>query len=261
MKKLHLLCIALLMMPVALIAQDEDEYLNDGTDVGLWASVGFDKKINKKLTIGVEGEMRLRDNMKQADRWSAGVDLTYKFTKWLKASAGYTVLRENVHKLKYKYYFDDPDEGIEALKREAIFWRVRHRFHVSVTGDIDVGRFNFSLRERWQYTFRPEKTVRAWNFLDEDWEMHTYRGKGKNVLRSRFQVAYDIAKCKVDPYANVELYNAWAINKIRYTAGVEWKITKNDVLDVSYRYQDIRGDGYDDEPDSHIIGINFNHKF
>ena len=65
-------------------------------------------------------------------------------------------------------------------------------------------------------------------------------------------------KCKVDPYASVELYNAkGGLQKIRYTAGADWKLTKQHVVSAFYRYID----SHDDDPNMHIIGLGYKYKF
>ena len=33
------------------------------------------------------------------------------------------------------------------------YWRSKHRFYVEGTGSLKAGRFKFSLRERYQYTY------------------------------------------------------------------------------------------------------------
>ena len=79
--------LALAMMSVAGFAQSDD--------FGTILSVEADKKINKKFSVGLEAEMRTRDDVKKVDRWSAGVQASYKVSSWLKASAGYTFLYDN----------------------------------------------------------------------------------------------------------------------------------------------------------------------
>ena len=39
-----------------------------GKDFGLWMTVGVDKKINKKWSVGAEFEYRLRDNIEERTR-------------------------------------------------------------------------------------------------------------------------------------------------------------------------------------------------
>ena len=66
-------------------------------------------------------------------------------------------------------------------------WKFRHRYRLEGTLSARVQRVKLSLRERFQHTF--------------DGHRDEFR------LRSRAKFAYDIPKCKLEPYASVEMYN------------------------------------------------------
>lgn len=237
----------MLFLPLAAFAQ---------SDFGVWYSAGAEKKIDKKWTVGVEGEFRTRNNSCTADRWDFGVSAEYKVAKHLKASAGYDFLRDNnIEKITYH-------SDATPNKWRPSYWGSRHRLHFDLTGSVDAGRVRLSLRERWQYTYRPSKTVKRYDFDNAPMEEETeVRGKGKSVLRSRLQTAWDIPHCKVEPYANVELFNSWSLTKTRYTVGADWKITKHHSVGLYYRYQDVRDNDEDNEPDMHVIGASYKFKF
>lgn len=227
------------------------------TEGGLIASTEVEKKVNKQLSVGVEAELRTRNNFKTMDRWSLGLDASYKFNKWLKADAGYTLLSTNFHEdISYK------SSGDYNNWRPS-YWGIRHRVHASLTGTYKFqNNLRLSLRERWQYTYRPEKTVTRWDFDNSCWEDKVRSGKGKNQLRSRLQLEYDKKKALLTPYASVEFYNAWAIEKIRYTVGTDINVTKNHAFNVFYRYQNMKNveeDEYD--PNMHYIGVGYKFKF
>ena len=226
-----------------------------GDDFGMWYEVAAQKKLGKKWSVDVEGEFRTRNDAKTADRWSIGAEGSYKVTKWLKASAGYTLLYDNnAGKLTYN------DDGAYNNWRPS-YWGVRHRINVALTGSLDLGRWTLSLRERWQYTYRPEKTTERYDFDNYCWEDKTVKSKGRNVLRSKLKVDYNIRKCKIDPHADVELFNAWDVQKVRYSVGADWKITKAHTVGVAYYYQHAADDDDDGDTDSHIIGISYKFKF
>jgi hypothetical protein len=246
MKK-YIYAVLLILMPITAIAQDDD--------FGLWTTLGAEKKLTKRFSIGAEGEMRTRNDSKTIDRWSGSMETEYKFFNWLKASAAYTFLYDN-NKEKITYHSDG---GYNNWRPH--YWSPRHRFNVAMTGDVDFGRFNFSLREMWQYTYRPEKTTNRYDFDNAWWEPTTVSGKGKNILRSRLQVEYNIKKCKVNPYASVEIYNGWSLEKTRYTVGADWNVDKHNVFGLFYRYQDVNGSDDDNDYNSHILGLNYKFKF
>lgn len=244
MKKL--LSFIFLSMPISMMAQ---------SDSGLDLSIEGSHKFSKNFSASINVDVRTRDNFKAWDRWSAGVDMSYKFCDYLKMSAGYDIILDhNEEKI-------NRDEDGSPSSWRPSYMGERHRFNVSLTGSVDLGRFNISLRERWQHTLRPEKVRSRYNFDAEDWEEKIINGKAKSVLRSRLQVEYNIRKCPVSPYANVEFFNAWSLAKTRFTVGGEWKINKKQSLGVFYRYQSVRNDDDDNEPNLHIVGASYNFKF
>lgn len=253
--------LALTGHPLTASAQS-DEF---GVDFSLEAQ----KKLSKQWSIDLEAEYRDRNNLKTNDRWSIGLGLDYKAAKWLKASAGYTLLYDNNQRTSYYDATDDAvldgDAQEGTPKKYAQYWAPRHRFNVSLTASKKLfGDFKFSLRERWQYTYRPEYTVdERWSYLKQayDGKSHTYSGKGKNVLRSRLRIEYDKKGLALKPYVSAELFNAWSLQKTRYTAGADWNLNKQNSLGIFYRYQNVRNDEDDLEPNTHLLGVSYKIKF
>ena len=246
MKKMKWLLMLLMALPLNVAAQE--------SDFGIWYSAGAEKKVNQKLSLGVEGEFRTRNDSKTADRWSGGLSAEYKLLRGLKLSAGYNLLYDN-NQEKITY---NTDGSLNNWRPS--YWGLRHRFNVALTGALDLGNFSFSLRERWQYTWRPEKDTKRYDFDNDWWEYTTVRSKSRHLLRSRLQVEYNIPHCKVDPYASVELFNAMKLQKTRFTLGADWKYQKKHVVGLFYRYQSVNSND-DDEPDRHILGLSYKFKF
>jgi hypothetical protein len=234
-------------------------------DFGMWYELGVEKKLSKKWSLGFEGEFRTRNNSRTADRWSAGLSAEYKFVKGLKASAGYTFLYDNNgEELTYKNNLPN--------KWTPSYWGARHRLYAGLTGSVNWNRFTLSLRERWQYTYRPEAQEKKYNFQwNEDANDNSYisgyqkesvKGKGKHVLRSRLQLGYDIPNCKFDPSLSTEMFAAGnGIEKMRYQLGIDYKYKKQHVFSLTYRYQNISGDDDDNDRNSHLIGLGYTFKF
>ncbi len=241
--------IALALLTVVPAAAQDDDF-------GIWGEVNVEKKIDSRWDVDAGVEFRSRDNLKAADRWAFGADATFKITDWLKASAGYTLL-------------DDHREKANTSGRKASdYWGVRHRFNVSLVGSYSFGDLNISLRERWQYTYRPEKTVdRYWTYTDEEEDryegevadQHTYEAKSKNVWRNRLQLKYKVSKMW-RPYLNAETHVSNGLEKVRYSAGTEIRLSKHHWLDLKYLFQKTYGDD-DEEGDRHVIGIGYTYKF
>jgi len=239
-------------------------------DFGMWYEVGAEKKLSPNWSLGLEGEFRTRDNSKTADRWSAGLGIDYRLLKTtnfsLKASAGYTLLYDNnPEKLTYKSNSGLPKKWTPS------YWGTRHRFNVSLSGNLDLGRWTIGLRERWQFTHRPEKARQRYAFEyderggmtepdDSQWE--AVKSKDKSLIRSRLQLAYNIRRSKVDPFANVEMFtDGNGIQKMRYQAGLEYKLSKQHQFSLTYRYQDVGSNDDDNDVNSHLVGLSYKFKF
>jgi len=220
----------------------------EGDDFGIWTEANVEKKVSRNLSIDAGVEMRTRDHVKTVDRWSGSIGASYKLTDWLKASADYTFL------------YDNNEKWNDKQTKVASFWGVRHRFNVSLTGSVDFGNLSVSLRERWQYTYRPEKTVERTKVSNGKVEDKTYNGKGKNVWRNRLQLKYKLTSLW-RPYVNGETYVAGSgLEKYRLSAGTEIRLSKKHSFDVKYLFQKSCSDD-DDEGNRHILGFGYTFKF
>ena len=241
----QLIAILLLMLCTAIFPT-----LSHADDAGLIVSAGASRKLAKGLNAGFEAEFRSRNNFRTASRVDLGADISYKVLPWLKASGGYDMLIDNNHdKLTYQ------DDGVSYNNWRPSYWGLRHRINLTLTGSYKVQRVELSLRERWQYTYRPSKTIDNFDFEENEWEDHEVRGKGKNMLRSRFQLEWDIPKCKFDPYASVEFHVARKLEKTRFIIGVDHTIKKTHNFKFYYRYQNVNGDATDNESNIHMVGL------
>ena len=223
-------------------------------DAGLVVSAEASYKISKKWNVGFETEFRSRNNFRTADRVSLGPSLSYKVLPWLKASVSYNLLIDN-NREKITYQ----DDEVSYNNWRPSYWGLRHRFNVSLTASYKIQRVELSLRERWQYTYRPSKMIDNFDFDEGIWEDHEVRGKGKNVLRSRLQLEWDIPKCKFDPYASVEFHTTRDLEKTRFIVGVNHSIKKKHNFNLYYRYQ-LSGSS-SDEPNIHLLGLGYTFKF
>lgn len=99
-------------------------------------------------------------------------------------------------------------------------WKFRHRYRVEGTLSARVQRVKLSLRERFQHTF----------------DGHTDEFR----LRSRAKLAYDIPKCKLEPYASVEMYNGlnrsehFGVKRMRYRGGITLPLSERWEADIFY---------------------------
>lgn len=217
----------------------------------LWTSAEAKMKIAKGLNAFAEGEFRTHDGMSSTERWAGTIGLDYKLYPFLKLTGGYTYIHQHTE--------------TEITKKGNIippYWQPKHRAFLSVTGSYKWKRFTFSLRERYQYTYRTEQSVPKFDEdgvtpKDDEW----IEGKSKHVLRSRLEVEYNIKKSKFTPFASFELYNslsdAFEVDKSRYTIGTDYKISNKHAVSLFYRYID-KSDS--DEDSGHVLGIGYKFK-
>ena len=244
-----------LIIIVALMAATASD-MSAQTDHGLWTEINIEREVNKRLDIGGGLEIRRRDYLKEADRLSLELNASYKLNKWLRLNGGITLMEDNRYKVSGN------------LSKYSLYWSPRVRVTAGLTASQSFGKFTLSLRERWQYTYRPEMEVnRYWNYTDEDDDIyegdladrHTFGSKGKHAWRNRLQAKYKLSKMW-RPYVNVETNVSHGLEKVRYAAGTEIRVTKHHVFDVKYLFQHSSNDD-DNEGDRHIIGLGYSYKF
>lgn len=216
----------------------------------LWTSADIKKSFSKHWGVGAEIEYRTHDKLSSTERWAFGVNGEYKHS-YFKVDAG------------YKYMINHALE--EITKKGNIispYWIGRHRVYASLTGKVKLGRFELSLRERYQFTHRLGKWVPKFasdGVTPKDDEWITI--KDKHILRSRLACDYNIRKSRFTPFATVELYDNlgenFAIEKVRYTVGSEFKINKKNRVELFYRFIQGVETGADN---SHVIGVGYSFK-
>ena len=223
------------------------------SDFGVWATVGADKKLSKQWSLAGELGLRTRDNSKEMDRYHLGLEADYKPWRFLKMTVGYNFLYDN-RPDKVTYHKDGTEN-----KMTSAYWWPRHRFLAGVTGSYSLGNLDLSLREMYQYTYRPKASDKKYDTDTEEWE--DVKSKSQSLLRSRLQLTYRLRRTPLTPFGSVELYHGdGGLQKTRYTLGSNIKIAKHHDLKFYYRYQDLRSND-DDDLDTHVLGIGYTYAF
>lgn len=251
-----------------------------GDDFGLWTELSAEKKITQQFSIDAGIDFRAEQKMKSISRWAGSVGLSYKPLKFLKTSAGYAYIYDRTPQ-EAKANYGNKSGRFNGYNVDHGFWRSKHRFYADVTGKVDIGRFSFSLRERYQLTrslattclrdrFRDPKQdgytgdVYTWNgqeFMTHEVTNDDKKAKTTHYLRSRIEAEYNIRHCPVDPFVSFEwsnnLSDALVLDKTRFTIGADWKVAKQHKISVAYLYQN----GADDDGNDNIHAINIGYKF
>lgn len=213
------------------------------------------------LDVSAEVEYRTTDQFKHTDRWGIGAALGYKPIKPLKLAVGYT------------FYQQYNPSAIDRKGRDVDqYYEAKHRVNFSATGSLKLWKLELSLRERYQYTYRPEMLVPR---FDEGVAAgnKTVDATSKHVLRTRLQVSIKpYKKCRFQPYVSAELYSllggynhtekvsisANGTDKWRFTAGSSFRINKRNSVELFYRYN--RVNDPDDLDAAHLIGVSYSFK-
>lgn len=171
-------------------------------------AVEFSMKLNKKIELQLEEELRLA-GFSSFDRTMTTLGGSYALNKSFKAGGEYTWI-----------YLNNLKDG---------YYESRHRFAAWLQASQKVNRFKFTLREKFQNTYR-----------DEDLGNYSYNPK--MVLRSKLELSYNIRKAALTPYVSAEmqyqLNNPYGnvVNKWRYTAGATYNFTKKMGLELYYKF-------------------------
>lgn len=207
------------------------------TDFRPRLSIEVEKELVKdKLSISLEEELRMKTNCRKFDRLNTSLSLTYSPSQYFKMAPEYTFIASQ-----------------DQNKLGQNEWELRHRVALNLTGQIRVGQWKFSLRERPQVTIRTD-------------EINKYeKMKATVVLRSRFEVEYSFFKVPLKLFAHVEMTNPlntpkeftgpyekdgtenvtyklklkdYPIAKMRYAIGAQYRFDKRNYLELSYRLDD-----------------------
>lgn len=279
-KKSRTILLLLALLTLAPLQQIAAQSSN--SEFGIWGTIEASKKITKKFNIDFEAELRSTDFVNKFERVSLGIGANYKFTKWLKASAGYIFIYNNIpdtKKIKYEDALEFEGTNYYDYNIDHAYRTERHRLHLSLAGDWKIGRVELSLRERVQYTRTNSATTDETKYLWQQNEIYDEEtqdfikqpptlftetapefkeAKQNTTLRSRLSIKWDIPKCKVNPFASVELYtrlDQWKFHdKLRYRLGASYKINKDNKISLFYLYQDTNDN---DEPKGHAVGIGY----
>lgn len=238
--KTKLLAILLVCIAAALPAAAQE----------LWTSASFKTSFGSHWGADAEVEYRTHNKLSSSERVTFGVSGEYKH-QYFKIDAGYKyMIGHTLEETTRKGNFIPP------------YWIGRHRVYASVTGKLKLGRFGLSLRERYQFTHRLGKWVPKYasdktTAKDDEW----VAPKDKHMLRSRIECDYNIRKSKFTPFASVELYDnlseAFAVEKVRYTIGSEYKISRHNRVELFYRFIQGVEDG---TGNANVIGVGYTFK-
>lgn len=261
-------------------------------DFGAWLELGASKNLPRNFSVGLEGELRTQDGFGQMNRATVGLNLGYKLNKWVKFRAGYSLI-ESYSPSQRKEHYKENDDGTLKLDPEGApiwngynvtksYWAPKHRFTIEATGTVKLWKWlRISLRERYQFTRRPEREVSKEKYrfsqamdgegnlvyeLKDDYPMtepDVKEAKSEHVLRSRLKFEVDKKRLAWSPFVSLETHNdlgnGLELQKLRASAGTEYKISSQHSVSLAYVFtQDLEGQVHDR---MHAVSVGYGFEF
>lgn len=190
----------------------ENVYAQNLKDAGIWTTISVEKDITNKISIGIDEEMRLRDNFSRLNLFYTNFNFNYKPIKNFKIGIAY----RSIEKWQYKWQQ----------------FSFRHRLMLDLTYKYKS--------VNWEVAYRSRVQSELQDIYSDD--------KGKIpewFWRHKFDFKYKIKN--LDPYAGLELRyqiadprmpesnGIW--HRLRYYAGVDYDINDFNTVGVYYLIQ------------------------
>lgn len=204
------LSILLLFLPLLVSSQEiESEATQSSRFAEAHIIASYVQSFDHGLSLTLEEEIRSAPT----HRSHTTIGLGYNPIQYLSLSAAYVL----------KLYGDQGWADVNKF--------LRHRVNLDVTGQVSLGQWKLSLRERLMMDARADEID-----LSE-------KNRVDYVLRSRLQAAYAIPNQPLSIVGKMEVFNTLNakyfgqyINELRPEIGLQWKVNKHHTLGLAYRY-------------------------
>lgn len=201
----------------------------------------------------IAGNPAMAQEVKNEFQSRLGLDLSYKPLKKLKLSFTPEMrFDENFALDKYLFEGGVAYKPIKFLELEGIY-----RFAVNLRDNKATeyaNRYSFSATVQKEFNrFEPSFRLRYGNDADDT-------VNDEEFMRYKAKLKYDIANCKITPFVAAEAFQGLSdseLYKMRYSAGLDYKLFKKNYLQVSYKF-----DYYQKEyKNRNIISLGYKIKF
>ncbi len=216
------LFVLILFLPLSAYSQDKD--------FGIWYGVSAEHKLSKKLEFDLVTNIRTFENASKINEAFIEGGVTYNLIKNLSVAGSYR-LTESVED-NNSYY-------------------IRHKYFVDLKGTVPLGEFTLACRLMYQLLIK--------NYIQHEVDKYP-----SSTGRIKLKLVYHTKTFPVNPYIYFESFcpmfseYSGTIGKTRYSAGLEFKITKRQSVETEYIFQ---RDYLPHLSDLNIISLNYNLKF
>lgn len=195
-------------------------------DAGLWMNISVEKKIIPNLSVSLNQEFRMNENITELGTFFTDVGATYKINKYLRFSANY--------RFTNKRRLDDS-------------YSIRHRYYFDLTVHKKFSSVILSFRTRFQSQYTDV-------FSSDAGKVPAY------YSRNKLSIKYDDGR-RLKPYFYAEIFSPLKrpfdifIDNTRYCAGLEYEINRMNTIDFFYMFQ--KEYNVNDPVTDHIIGLGY----
>lgn len=231
MKSKLIINIALLFL-IANVVYSQDE---DNNDFAIWNSIGIKYSPVKNLKLGVEQNLRLKEDASVTDEYFTEVFANYEVINGFTIGGGMRFIKENDNAGKIQGY------------------EKHFRYNVDLSYKMDfINKFDISFRLRYQ------------NKKELDLEDGVEDIASEN-LRFKTGIEYNIKNWPLDPEFAVEIFNRKRdglsfindakLSRFRLTLGTSYSLKKFGKFGVFYRYQE--NTRIDNDFKTKVLGIKY----
>jgi hypothetical protein len=201
------------------------------TDNQLWTAFQAQTDITKRLTLGLDLEVRFDNDISRLRSVFGQAEVSWKFSKYLSAA------------IDYRYGGRQNETLSEFSKghRISLFVTGKYKFHKFTISDR-LGYYNQYLVDAPEDKVNPEKYV-----------------------RNKTQLRYDLTK-KLSPLVYFEFFyrlsgNVHEVDENRFAAGFEYDLNKKNSVKLLYMYLTEVNVKPKNKDDRNIISVAYNLKF
>lgn len=175
-------------------------------DFQIWSSFEIGTKLNKKIGISFEEELRFDNNSTQLSKYYSQPGITFKFSKQISAGIAYRFIQQ------YK-----TNRTIST----------RHYYIAEISYDNKFNRFKYKTRCRYVSKYSAQKTEETIIIP-------------ANYIRQKFDLSYNVKGLPLNPFVSFEVF--FPLNNpfgnfpdnCRTAIGAEYDITKKQSVSISF---------------------------
>lgn len=210
----------------------EGEYV-EIQDFETWSKAGINIKLNKKWSLGLEEQLRLKTNSSVIDSYFTELNVKYKMESGFFIGGGFRFIKENDNEGKV--------QGYET--------HLRYNLDLGYKHSLDRLKLGYRLR------------MQSKNEIGSTAGLNS---SPTNTLRLKIGGEYNIKKWKFDPKLSIEVFNRFeegqqnGLNKFRTTLGTTYDLKKYGDLAMFYRIERELNPLYEDYPKiTYILGVSY----